>query len=474
MILLVAVVATIMSCKKLEDLNIDKKNATEVSSSTLFSNAQKNLVDQVVTPNINLNVFRPFAQYWTQCTYIDESNYDIKTRTIPDFEFRIIYRDVLNDLKEAKKIIATESSVVSSDAVKKNKTAITEILTVYAFQRLVDIFGNVPYEKSVDINNISPAYDDAQGIYAKLFTRLDAAIASMDVSAGSFGAADIIYSGNTVKWKAFANSLKVKMAITVADVPALDPAGKITSALSSGVFTSAAQNAAFSYLGSDPNTNPVWVQLVASGRLDWVAANTIVDKMNALVDPRRSKYFDENLGAGIYKGGIYGSSNSYPAYTHVSTVIQQPQYKGMLLDYTEVQFYLAEAAARGFIAGTPDTYYNEAITSSILFWGGTAAEATAYLLNPAVAYATAAGTFKEKIGTQAWLAFYNRGELGWTSWRRLDAPTFNPPSGMTNANIPTRYTYPNNEQTLNGANYTTAASAIGGDLITTKLFWDKN
>jgi len=472
--LLVLIIATIMSCKKLTDLNEDTKSATKVPSGTLFSNAMKNLVDQETSPNVNLNVFRAFAQYWTETTYTDESKYDVFTRKIPDAEFRILYRDVLNDLKEAKRIVATETDIESSAAVKKNKTALTEILTVYTFHRAVDLYGNVPYEDALDIKKLSPKYDDAQTVYSKLFTRLDAAIADLNTAEDSFGDADIIYGGDVAKWKKFANSLKLKMAISVADVSALDPQGKVASAVSGGVLASAADNAVFQYLGTSPNTNPVYVDLVASGRHDWVPTNTLVDKMNTLVDPRRDDYFDDNLGAGVYKGGTYGASNSYAIYTHVSAAVEDPTNPALLMDYAEVQFYLAEAAARGFsVPGTAESYYNAGITASILYWGGSAAEATAYLLNPAVAYTTAAGTYKEKIANQAWIAYFNRGLLGWTTWRRLDAPVFNPPSGMTIADIPKRFTYPIGEQTLNNANYTSAASAIGGDKLTTKLFWDK-
>jgi hypothetical protein len=70
---------------------------------------------------------------------------------------------------------------------------------------------------------------------------------------------------------------------------------------------------------------------------------------------------------------------------------------------------------------------------------------------------------------------YTRGFEGYTFFRRLDYPAFvmppNPPTGVDK--IPTRFTYPINEQTLNAKNYTAAAAAIGGDLLTTKLFWDK-
>jgi len=88
------------------------------------------------------------------------------------------------------------------------------------------------------------------------------------------------------------------------------------------------------------------------------------------------------------------------------------------------------------------------------------------------ASAESGATWKEKIGNQKWLALYNRGFDAWTEWRRLDFPNLIPPPGLTNADIPTRFTYPINEQTINAGNYSSASAAIGGDKLTTKLFWD--
>jgi hypothetical protein len=149
------------------------------------------------------------------------------------------------------------------------------------------------------------------------------------------------------------------------------------------------------------------------------------------------------------------------------------------MTYSEIQFYLAEAAARGIISGDAAPYYDNAVTASILFWGGTAAQAAAYLAQPDVAYVAgtwADGVTRTKIATQAWISFYLRGYLGWTEWRRLDAPAMNEPptpySGVVT--FPFRFPYPSGEQTLNGANYTAAATAIGGDKMSTKLYWDVN
>jgi hypothetical protein len=63
---------------------------------------------------------------------------------------------------------------------------------------------------------------------------------------------------------------------------------------------------------------------------------------------------------------------------------------------------------------------------------------------------------------------------GWTAWRLLDKPTLNAPEGMSYSDIPTRILYPTTEAQLNGTAYNSAASKIGGDEKTTKLFWDKN
>ena len=121
-----------------------------------------------------------------------------------------------------------------------------------------------------------------------------------------------------------------------------------------------------------------------------------------------------------------------------------------MFDAAEGQFLLAEAVERGMnVGGTAASHYEAGISASIEFWGGSTADATTYLAQPTVAYATAAGDWKVKIGTQAWIALYNRGYEAWTEWRRLDAPILNVPDGLTYGDIPVRYTYPVQEQNLN-------------------------
>lgn len=452
--------------------NVDQKSATIAPPETLFTNALKNLTDVLTTPNVNTNNFRLYIQHWATTTYLQEPRYDLTSRTIPQALWQVLYRDVIADLKESRRLI--EADMFLDAAARNNQLAQIEIIEVYAWSVLVNAFGDVPYSEAFTYEIPLPKYDDAQTVYNNILARLDVALIMIDASADGFGDGDLLYEGDMAQWVKFGNSVKLKLAMVIADVDAAT-AGPMVAAAAPNVFSSNADNARFPYLSAPPNNNPLSANLnpLYSQRQDYVMAGALVDQMNSLNDPRRPFYFT-SVG-GIFKGGKYGFLNAYADFSHVSETIIDPELEALLLDYSEVQFLLAEAVERGFIAGTAATYYNNAVAASIEYWGGTPAEATAYLAESEVAYSSP--QFKEKIGTQKWIALYNRGYDAWVEWKRLDYPALLPPSGgdvPAGLTIPVRLIYPINEQTLNGASREAASAAIGGDLATTKVFWDIN
>lgn len=476
--LLITFIALTVSCTDdITGLNADTKNPTTTKAEFLFTNAEKALVDQMVNASVNRNVFRLFTQYWAETTYPDESQYNLTTRPIPDTHFTILYRDVLRDLKESKTLLDKQVTAGPAEAaILANKKAIVDIMSVYTFSVLVDTFGDVPYSEALDIEgNPLPKYDDAQTIYKDILSRLTADVASLSSSDDSFGSADLIYGGDAAKWKKFANSLRLRLAVNMHDVDATYATTQITAAVNAGVMTSNSDNADLVYLGEQPNANPLYVDIVASGRKDFVIADTFVNKMNTLLDPRRSKYFTFAPGTASYQGGIYGSSNSYTNFSQINETILEPTFAGTIFDYTETEFLLAESAARGVsVGGTAATHYTTAITASMESWGVATADVATYLAQPSVVFDAA--NWKKSIGEQAWIGLYNRGFESWISYRRLDFPVLLAPAAAYNdlKSVPTRYKYPAAEQTVNQTNVSAASALIsGGDLLTTKIFWDK-
>ena len=562
--------------ENLDDWNVDQKKASAVPPRTLFTNALKGITDIVTTPNVNSNNFRMFVQYWATTTYLDEPRYNMTARTYSQSQWYAAYRDALNDLAEAKRLI-TEDELLDVD-VKANQLALVEIMEVYCWNFLLNTFGDVPYTSALDSENLLPEYEDAATIFDDLLVRLDAAMGSIKPSAGTFtNGADVIYGGSASKWLLFGNSLKLKMGMLLADVNPSKSKTLVEQAAAGGVITTNDNVAAFPYISAPPNNNPISANLNKqfTSREDFVVASTIVDAMNERNDPRSQFYFtDEN---GLFIGGKYGFANTYGNFSHVSAKIIDPTFEGILIDASEVEFLLAEAVERGYsVGGSAEDHYKSAITLSMTYWGveegdskaqkaviagigdggagysvgdtlrlslgdpaiaaadptkpvgvasdtttvtvttvdddgaitavdildegkysirpntytltvtggtGTKAELnvyydggySTYLEDPKVAYATAAGNWKQKIGTQKWIALNNRGWESWVEWRRLDQPVLAPPSGpgvTGTLYIPKRMIYPVIEQTVNGDQWSAAAARFNSDSPDAPLFWD--
>jgi len=536
---LIALITVFTACTdQFADYNTDKKHPANVPGESLFSNAQKEMSDYVNNTNVNINIFKLMSQYWTETTYTDEANYDLITRNIPANIYLRLYMRVLTDLKRSDSLIRTKPVIFPDveNPVKQNKLQMIEIMDVYVYSQLVDIFGAVPYSEALNPNNVYPKYDDGVTIYKDLFARLDMALSKLDVNAESFGSSDIYYGGDVAAWIKFGNSLKIRMAITVSDASDASLHATSKAALESAAtkcFSSNDDDCMLKYVTSAPNYNQLYADLIATGRHDFVPANTIIDQMASLTDPRLDSYFSSKVSVSFpiknnkqqvdtmfvevpvlmyykdgtkalltpdsvldvysntnkfgiiipqadtirepsyYLGGQFGYSSPFGQCSHIADVIQKPDFPGIMLTYTEVQFYLAEAAERGYsLPKTAEAYYNEGIKSSFAFWGTSGV--ASYLADPKIAYTTATGTWKQKIGLQSWIANYTRGMEAYNTWRRLDYPIFNIPELVESYNdIPVRFTFPVNEQTLNADKYKAAATAIGGDLITTKIFWDK-
>jgi hypothetical protein len=481
-------VLTVVGCKNITDINVNPKLPTDVPAGSLFTSAQKNFADLYSSSNQNTNIFRLIVQHFTQTTYTDESNYDLDSRLVPSQIWNGLYRDVLRDLREAKRLIPlqTASTVAAQDAgIKQNQLAQTEIMEVVAWYYLVTTFGDVPYSKALNADSTQNRYDNQKTIYLDLLNRLDAAITKLNTAYAGLGSYDLIYGGDITRWRRFANSFKLKMGMTLADDDDAKARQVVESAVAAGVFTSDHDNAEFPYTATPPNTNPVWVDLVQSNRKDFVAASTLVDFQNLTNDPRRPYYYTlDGTGQG-YSGGTPGASSNFATYSKPSGLLKIldatnttdigkvvfPDFPGLLLSYDEIEFYLAEAIMRGYnVGGTALQHYTNAVRASVVWWGGTTAQADAYLTQPGVVWNPT--NWKQLIGEQKWVALYNRGWDAWIEWRRLDHPHLPLPVDALSV-TPLRFTYPIPEQNVNTANYNAAAAAIGGDAVDTQLFWDK-
>lgn len=455
------------SCQSdLTSLNEDPKHPSTVPTGNLLATSMFQGFYYMYTGSVNFNNYRFFTQQWTETTYVQETNYNLTTRAQPRNHFRRMYVYTLAPLEQAKKDLPTE---INADAdVVNNKWATLEIASIFVWENIVDTFGNVPYKEALQAETIkSPKYDDAKSIYLDLITRLDAAIAKINKTKAGYPE-DLVYKGDMNKWLKLANSIKLRLAINLADVDPATSKSVAESAISGGVIDSNDSSYSLKFDGNT-FTNPLFDDLVASGRNDFLPSDVIVNPMNAKSDPRRGAYFTQ-IG-GTYKGGVYGTLNTFSNFSHVNPTFLTGNAPANLLSYTEVLFLKAEAAARGYNAGgTAAGLYAAAVTASMTENGISATDAAAYILaNP-----YNAANWKQSIGYEGWVAMWNNPFAAWNFVRRLDSPTLTAPASSYTGGMPYRMPYSDQEYVVNNANVSAAANAIGGDKATTKLFWDKN
>ncbi|GAB4379842.1 MAG: SusD/RagB family nutrient-binding outer membrane lipoprotein [Salibacteraceae bacterium] len=455
-----------------EKYNSNPKQPTVVPAGMLFANAQKEIAYYLASPNVNTNTFRLWAQHWTQTTYTDESNYELTERNINGRLFNTMYADVLRDLKEARHQIDMDD--VTGDDDKAVQLAMIELMEVYAYHLLVDIFNDVPYSEALKLaENTAPAYDDASGIYDDLVSRIDQAVADLKTggTASDMASYDLLYSGDKSAWIAFGQSLKLKLAMRVANADAAK-GQQWAEAAAGEAISSAAQNASFPFESSVPNTNPLWEDLVQSGRTDFIASETFSTILNDRNDPRRSIFFRNLDSLGNVIGNPHGAGGSYANYSQPGDILEDPTLPSVLITYDEVLFLKADAAARGWsVGGTPESFYEEAIRENFAYWG--APDVDTYLLQPNVDYSaqvTGGKSVEEIIGTQKWIAMYNRGFEAWSTWRMYDYPMM-AVAAEAGTTPPLRYNYSVDEYSVNGENVSAANG--GSDDVMDPVFWDK-
>ncbi|AHG92285.1 hypothetical protein J421_4750 (plasmid) [Gemmatirosa kalamazoonensis] len=488
----VAAAITVGCSKDLTSLNVNPNQPTTAPASALFTNATVSTVQRFNGSFNTLSMTELFAQHIAQVQYIDEDRGHIRSTTI-DALFTDAYR---NELEDFQKIIdqgvAAKAAGISGPA---------QVMQSWVFQQLTDLWGDIPYSEALkgDIpgSSFTPKYDAQKDIYYGLLKTLtDASSALKSATDAGLGSADPIYKGNAAQWAKFANSMRARLAMRMSKADPTKADAELRAAIAAGLMTSNADNAQLNYPGDGVFDNP-WSSNFA-GRDDHRVSKTLLDTMNTLADPRVKIYAqptkaDPNVYAGLQNGldnatasgALFNTTSRpgaifYPGTTTYGTFgtsagRKTPNY---LQTYAEVQFILAEAAERGMAglsAGAAKGYYDAGVRASITQWGGSNADADAYLARNGVAYRGGAQGLQQ-IGLQKWIAEFTQGLEAWSDWRRTGNPASIKPGPKQYPDvpgIPRRLIYPSNEQSVNLKSLTDAIARQGADSYLTHVWWDK-
>ncbi|MFD2789320.1 hypothetical protein KCTC52924_02000 [Arenibacter antarcticus] len=475
---------TLIGCTTdFEEINTNPNSPEFVETSQLLAAAQSNAKSTLFTRE---RTSMMYAQHWAETDYTDESTY-----ANPESSFYSFYSGCLADLEAIIKLNTdekTKSSVVVSGS-NNNQLAVARILKAWVYMNLTDIWGEVPYSEALQGNlNASPKYDPQSEIYTDLIKELKEA--SLQIEADDLPVkGDIIYNGDMMKWRKFANSLLLRIGIRLSKVAPETGKKIVVDALAAGIFESNDDNALYTHLEDENNANDHYINFIR--RQDYAVSNTMIAYMeagslSAVFDPRIEKYAnpaenpDPSNGnvfyIGDYGGMPYGLTSeaaldlSNTLSSFPGDAVRSKTTPAILMSYPELLFIQAEAIERGWIAGEAKDKMKEAVAASMGYWEISDEKAQIYidglLIDP--------NSMIETIMTQKWIALYMQGITAWSEWRRTNYPVLSPgPYTQATDQIPRRRSYDSEELTLNGTNVKAAIERQGPDSFETRVWWDK-
>lgn len=385
-----------------------------------------------------------------------EDWYDISPYSVGN-TWKMYYSTSGNNLQLAIKI-AEETEPVANNTAAQAKILMAELI-----YECTCIYGDIPYSQAWSADYAYPEFDSQEAIFNGLLADLDSAIMQIDLEDPvRIVESDQFYGGDLNKWIKLANSLKLRIMMTMYDK---DPsvATDIAALLSEEMISSADDNFMFPFFDTPENENIKFKLLdkYASGQNLWIFANSnVFDFMEMYNDPRIPVYFDE--GPAAAPGEFHAVETATEADEFSSTIslyLYRADAPEVIFSYSEMLFFLAEIYARGIGVAVDLTqaaaYFEEAVEEAMLFYEVPQAEIDAFLASdlPDISTMTAADALYE-IHVQHWIDLMDRSLEGWIQSRRSgddgsEVPNLQLPEGAPAGGIMRRWPYPDDELTGN-------------------------
>jgi hypothetical protein len=343
------------------------------------------------------------------------------------------------------------------------------VLKAWGWETLTDLHGDIIMTEAFDPNRFTFNYDPQPVVYTEVQALLQKAIDNLARTDGLVdqvyvAKTDRLYSGDRAKWTKFAYGLLALNLNHYSNKSTYNPAAVIAAVDKSlsgnsddALLTYPAVSADlqdYNFIGWTRNNVRTYRQtqfvvdlMRAGGTLGNTAADPRLTRMLSPSPDGQYRGIDINVAGGgltaaLYPNNLMGYVGTSGGTGLPSRYVFDDKSKFPVMTYAQLQFVKAEAAYRMGDKATALLAYRTAIGAHIDFVNArnsdnlqaptqiSAAEKAAYLADPAIVPATAAGLTLTQIMSQKYIAQWGWGhnEL-WTDMRRYHYTDMDPASG---------------------------------------------
>lgn len=438
------VALTFSSCdNSFDKINTDPNRPTDVQPTGVLTTLQRNTAYEYYNAWNGLRMNGVTSQHWSQQNYTEEDRYDFSKRTSTitgyyTYAYRMI--ELANKIIEINEKDPTAAAVYGDNAMQ---IASAKIYRMWLMELVVFTFGDVPYFETNKIATIlQPKYDKQDVIIKDMIEQLKTINTDLKTSTKGWTNGDVIFNGNVEKWRKFANSLRLRLAMRLSNYDPTYSRTEAELAVTDGVMTSNEDNATFYFLGSgSPNQAPHYGDYESRNDFTptWQFTNMLlgnddpnkgfVNPFNGITDPRLAQFVatpnynsDESSDKPAMKteGMPYGLNNNDnvavmeaitptrvvygPTKGVVDANLAKPVHAAFwstLIDYTNVALLVAE------LRNNDREAFKSGVEASLDMWGVPTTDATKYVTDVMTKFDAAdqAGKF-EMIITQKYIHTY--------------------------------------------------------------------
>ncbi len=252
--------------------------------------------------------------------------------------FNNVWGSTYSNLMNLQQMIEKVEGDIASSGGMLDILGAAQLLKAINIGYLTDMHGDVPYSEALlGSENMQPALDSQQNIYADMMSTIDKAISNLSNSNGkNLGEQDILFHGNINAWLASAYAIKARYLIHQS---------KVNSGAIAQAKEAAKKALELGFTGMDLSEfngvtcdNP-WSAFIWSRY--YTACSTHVTDLMVGDDPRYVYYNgDTAVAPGDEASAKESAWGDYPLYYDLGS---QPVH---IISYSELCFILAEAQVR--------------------------------------------------------------------------------------------------------------------------------
>ena len=493
--LLMGLTGVLFSCD-FEEINTDPNNTTSIEPGALLTYTQMHTVNQGNVKNIQVGTCMMLVQQTATLNLDMPGDKYYQMDSYANSMFVDTYGDLIKNWRELVVI-------ASSDPKYENTLGAAKIWGSYLFQRLTDLFGNVPYSEAglgYYQGIYRPKYDNQEDIYKAMIQEVKDGLGLLGEGKPAIDG-DLFYEGNLAQWKKFAGSLLVRLGMRLSEVAPDLAKETVQFAMQNGVMNQAGDMCRLIHsVDKDAFKNILSKRFELDGFVEHDAikiSKTFMDYLKNTNDPRIKVYCslkDGNDNPEVQ----FGLPNGYDSNTiievgdayvgkencsnfNTNTILKLDAPTLFLLP-SETKLLLAEAALRGWVSSDAASLFADAVICSMqeqkIAYGVEIpqSEIDAYLAQDLFGKATSMEAQMQVLGEQYWVSTFMDGYESYANWRRTGYPVLKPTNyvgNQSNGQIPRRLPYSVEEYTINKANVEAAVKQQGADEVMTRIWWDK-